>query len=102
MHDVHRVQVLHCARSLAEKQRGLRLAERLLRVLVEEQVPMFGVLQHHVHAPVLAQRVPQRDRVRMAQRRVQPDFPLHQPQLGVRGHIGEVDLRGGRATTFTA
>jgi hypothetical protein len=40
--------------------------------------------------------------VRVAQRGVQADFPLHQPQLRVRRHIREVDLRGGSATTFTA
>jgi hypothetical protein len=96
------VQVLDCACGLAEKQGCFGLAEGLLRILVEEQVPMFGVFQHHVHAPVLAQRVPQRDRVRVAQRGVQADFPLHQPQLRVRRHIREVDLRGGSATTFTA
>lgn len=93
MHDVQPVQVLERPRSLGEEEAGLGLREDLLAVLVEEEVAVLRVLEHHVDAALLADGVPQSGAVRVAERGVDADLPLDQPQLGLGGHVGEVDLR---------
>lgn len=102
MHDVQPVQVLQRAGRLREEEAGLGLGEDLLAVLVEEEVAVLGVLEHHVDAALLAEGVPERSAVRVAQLRVDADFPLDELELGLGGHVGEVDLRGCLVTTLMA
>lgn len=83
MHDIQSVQILERPRSLGEEETGLGLGKDLLSVLVEEEISVLRILENHVDAALLADGVPQRCAVRVAERGVDANLPLNQSQLSL-------------------
>ena len=63
---------------------------------------MLGILHNHIDGVSFEDSVPQFDDVRVVEGGVQPYLSLYEFDLGLGGHVAEVDLGGMRITTLRA
>ena len=102
VNDVLAMEVPDSLQSLYQEFKGLGLAEDIFGVLVGEEVALLGILHNHIDGVSFEDSVPQFDDVRVVEGGVQPYLSLYEFDLGLGGHVAEVDLGGMRITTLRA